>query len=680
MSGIARLKIQTPLETELGFDVFGRRDILPSAFDTFLDNQITQPGSVFSDNGIEGSKLESLSVNKLLAGNIRIDTYIQSTGYVAGTSGWRIDGAGNAEFASITLTGGTIKFGKTSFSDSTNAGYYISSDGIYIGAASDATLLKYTVASGLFDFVGTISSRATATIAAAINSGGNLITDIINVRLDSSTKKILSDFNFGTGDYAGGVKAGDITWNTTTGAITGGSGIVVYRGGIVGASSGVATFSIDAATGNATFAGTLSAPTGTLGSLQIASGGNIRQGQTGYNTGTGFWLGDDSGTTKFSIGDGTAANSLTWNGTVLTLNGSPISNKDVFGSGEDGAFTLDGTNTYATFMSKSGSDYTLIQDVFATNFTLSGTATLTTNGYRLFVNGTLTVGASCVIKWNGNNGADGEDAATNSAVNGGAGGAALSTTHLYGSGAGKAGGASGAGGSAGGSGSNGTAGTAGDAIANSFAASFSSTSGAGGNGGGSSPGTGAASGASGSITASSIRPYTAAFAVLMFDQVAGSSPAVLKYNSNVGGAGGGGGGDASAGSGVGGAGGGGGGSGSGGGIVMIAARIIVNAGVIQSIGGNGGNGGDGANGTATSGGENNGGGGGGGGGTGGPGGVLVLIYSTLSGAGTTSVAGGTAGTGGAKGLEGTGGSDAPEAVNGSNGSTGVSGKIIQLIV
>lgn len=57
--------------------------------------------------------------------------------------------------------------------------------------------------------------------------------------------------------------------------------------------------------------------TGTLGALVIASSGYIRQGQTAYATGTGFWLGDDSGTTKFSIGNSTKY--LRWTGSALEL-------------------------------------------------------------------------------------------------------------------------------------------------------------------------------------------------------------------------------------------------------------------------------------------------------------------------------------------------------------------------
>ena len=42
-----------------------------------------------------------------------------------------------------------------------------------------------------------------------------------------------------------------------------------------------------------------------VGDLTIDNQGFIRGGQTGYATGTGFWIGYDSTAYKFSIGDGT---------------------------------------------------------------------------------------------------------------------------------------------------------------------------------------------------------------------------------------------------------------------------------------------------------------------------------------------------------------------------------------
>jgi hypothetical protein len=47
----------------------------------------------------------------------------------------------------------------------------------------------------------------------------------------------------------------------------------------------------------------------------------VRQGQTAFDTGTGFWLGNDGGTPRFSIGN-SSANKLTWNGSTLSVTGA----------------------------------------------------------------------------------------------------------------------------------------------------------------------------------------------------------------------------------------------------------------------------------------------------------------------------------------------------------------------
>lgn len=69
----------------------------------------------------------------------------------------------------------------------------------------------------------------------------------------------------------------------------------------------------------------LSAITGNLGSITagnvtLDAAGFIRGGQTAYNTGNGFWLGYAGGTYKLSLGNGTQG--LTWDGGSLNLSGS----------------------------------------------------------------------------------------------------------------------------------------------------------------------------------------------------------------------------------------------------------------------------------------------------------------------------------------------------------------------
>lgn len=79
----------------------------------------------------------------------------------------------------------------------------------------------------------------------------------------------------------GGIGIGSLTWNSA-GNRNGGHGVGITSYGIAAYNSGgVPTFTLDASTGNATFAGQLSAAYGTLGSMSIAPGGFIAQGFNG---------------------------------------------------------------------------------------------------------------------------------------------------------------------------------------------------------------------------------------------------------------------------------------------------------------------------------------------------------------------------------------------------------------
>lgn len=71
-----------------------------------------------------------------------------------------------------------------------------------------------------------------------------------------------------------------------------------------------------------TFSGTTGDITSN-GSIQVGAAGHIRGGATAYGTGTGFWLGNDAGTYKFYIGNGTGTtdNYLTWTGSSLVYSG-----------------------------------------------------------------------------------------------------------------------------------------------------------------------------------------------------------------------------------------------------------------------------------------------------------------------------------------------------------------------
>lgn len=108
-----------------------------------------------------------------------------------------------------------------------------------------------------------------------IDGGSNV--KFISDTLDTSAKKILSDFTFGSTDYSGAFKTGDITWNPATGVITGGSGGLFNKNGLIFASGGVATITLDGVTGSASFAGSITGGTITIGTnaWHVDSSGNM---------------------------------------------------------------------------------------------------------------------------------------------------------------------------------------------------------------------------------------------------------------------------------------------------------------------------------------------------------------------------------------------------------------------
>lgn len=119
-----------------------------------------------------------------------------------------------------------------------------------------------------------INSKEGQKLNTAINDQGQVITDLINSTLNTQTKQILGDFTFGT---FGAIKM--ITDNN--------NGIWISPTGILGKKGGATTFAIDSL-GNATFAGTLVAASGTFGTITSGNltgvtitGGLIRTASAG---------------------------------------------------------------------------------------------------------------------------------------------------------------------------------------------------------------------------------------------------------------------------------------------------------------------------------------------------------------------------------------------------------------
>jgi hypothetical protein len=284
-----------------------------------------------------------------------------------------------------------------------------------------------------------------------------------------------------------------------------------------------------------------------------------------------------------------------------------------FGNGEDGNVTISAGVT------------TLTQDMYYNNLTITGSGQLRTNGYRVFVKGTLDLqnAAYGAITLDGNNGSD---ALTQTGAS--AGGAYVAATL----------GAN----TAGGAGATGVVGVGAQAaLTTATTPSNGGGSGAGGAGGAGSSGAGGISRAGATAT------VAIDFARFTYDIIRG----VTLVQAGAGGPGG----SSGAGDGVN-SGRGGGGGGAGGGVLYIAAKNIIKdgltaAGAISAKGGRGGNGATASVGNV----------GGGGGAGGGGGGYIILFYETLSGTVVTNFLdasggdGGNAGNGFGTGIGGTGG-------------------------
>ena len=90
---------------------------------------------------------------------------------------------------------------------------------------------------------------------------------------------------------------------------------------------------------------------GTLDNILVLKGG-----QTKYNTGVGFFLGNESGAYKLSIGN-PAGNYLTWDGTTLTLAGGITATSGTIGGFSIGAdYLRDAANSFGLASTVSGGD------------------------------------------------------------------------------------------------------------------------------------------------------------------------------------------------------------------------------------------------------------------------------------------------------------------------------------
>ena len=349
----------------------------------------------------------------------------------------------------------------------------------------------------------------------------------------------------------------------------------------------------------------------TTGTLDASVVNVTNLSATNINTGTL----DASGITVTNL-DASSVNAGTMSADRILLGGLDLTtyvDNSLFGDGSDGSSTISGNTT-------------LTSDKYYSSLTIDAGVTLNTGGYRVFVSGTLTMGASAKIANNGTNANNGGFGFGGSGGSGGASG-----TLRGGADGGAGGGTQGAG----------VAGGSADPCIN---ANDGAAGGTGEGVGGGDPGSGGTAG-SASVKKTNFEHIDPTILITMRD-IYGIDDTPKTIRPSCAGGGGGGGGtkattleDGH----------GGGGGGGGGGTVLVCAKTI-SLGTGSKFESKGGNGGNGYSGTS----------GDGGGGGAGNGGAVVVLSNTSVSSSYVDVTPGSAGT----------------SVGGSDGGAGSSGTFI----
>jgi len=135
-----------------------------------------------------------------------------------------------------------------------------------------------------------------------------------------------------TGAYTGGSWTGG-TWQAISYAVPAGSYYLWIADGIYNASTNTTSWATGAYQASLKV-GNLQAISAELGVVQIATNGSLYSGRTTAEgtISAGFFLGDQSGTKKFSIGTANNAKGLLWDGTDLQLRMSGTAGIKLFNS------------------------------------------------------------------------------------------------------------------------------------------------------------------------------------------------------------------------------------------------------------------------------------------------------------------------------------------------------------
>ncbi len=370
--------------------------LVPFGVDT-TTGDVFMSGSLRVGGGSSLTTIESNAANGTIAltavndgttglatklGNAVRNVLAGTGGIAVGTINWNTSGVVNSGYG-IAITNNGIVARNSALAntfvldgttgDATFAGALSAATGTFAGALSAAT--------GTFsgDAIGNINGTAASTVVSGAANGATALTAVNDGTTGLATKLASASRNVLAG--SGGLAVGTINWNTS-GVVNSGYGIAITANGIVARNSSlVNTFVLDGTTGNATFAGALSAATGSFSGDLITSGQVSATGTTSSAEGTACIV-------------GASATSGVRGGVFIATNTSGVIGASSSGAGVYGKTASTSVNTPGVLGSSGAGGIAIATEVgsmqinsFNSNMII-GTATNTGNNNLVIKEGT----------------------------------------------------------------------------------------------------------------------------------------------------------------------------------------------------------------------------------------------------------------------------------------------------
>lgn len=121
--------------------------------------------ALIEDAAIDNAKIANVSAAKITAGSLQVGSYIRSTSYVPGSSGWTINADGSAEFGAASIRGQLV----ASQIDTRNLTIKDGAGNVLFGAGTNLAASNITPAAGWLNSNITITLNADGTVST---SGG----------------------------------------------------------------------------------------------------------------------------------------------------------------------------------------------------------------------------------------------------------------------------------------------------------------------------------------------------------------------------------------------------------------------------------------------------------------------------------------------------------------------------